>query len=104
MTTAIKVGVVGYGNSAKNFHIPFIQALPEYEIVAILQRSPAPSDPAAAPAGSHCTIDFPNARHHRTADEFFADKNIDLAVIATTNSSHVPLAKLALQAGQHGMY
>lgn len=104
MTGAVKVGVVGYGNSAKRFHIPFIEGVPDLELVAILQRSAAPSDPAAAPAGSHCTVDFPTIRHHRTADDFFADANIDLVVVATSNSAHAPMAKMALEAGRHGTF
>lgn len=101
MTGAIKVGVVGYGNSAKRFHIPFIEGVLDLKLVAILQRSAAPSDPAAASPGSHCTVDFPTVRHHRTADDFFADANIDLVVVATSNSAHGPMAKMALEAGRH---
>lgn len=104
MTGAIKVGVVGYGNSAKRFHIPFIEGVLDLKLVAILQRSAAPSDPAAASPGSHCTVDFPTVRHHRTADDFFADANIDLVVVATSNSAHGPMAKMALEAGRHGTF
>lgn len=102
MAAKIKVGVVGYGNSAKKFHLPFIQAVSDLEVVAILQRAAAPSDPTTAPPGSHCTVDFPNARHHRTSDAFFADADIDLVVVATSTASHASLGKLALQAGRHG--
>ncbi|KAI4593357.1 hypothetical protein KJ359_009888 [Pestalotiopsis sp. 9143b] len=101
MTGAIKVGVAGYGNSAKRFHIPFIEGVPDLALIAILQRSAAPSDPATAPPGSHCTVDFPTIRHHRTAEDFFADANIDLVVVATSNPSHAPMAKMALEAGRH---
>jgi predicted dehydrogenase len=102
MAAKIKVGVVGYGNSAKKFHLPFIQAVSDLEVVAILQRAAAPSDPTTAPPGSHCTVDFPNVRHHRTSDAFFADADIDLVVVATSTASHASLGKLALQAGRHG--
>ncbi|KAF7515006.1 hypothetical protein G7054_g14814 [Neopestalotiopsis clavispora] len=101
MSAKIKVGVVGYGNSAKKFHLPFIQAVSDLEVVAILQRAAAPSDPTTAPPGSHCTVDFPNVRHHRTSDAFFADADIDLVVVATSTASHASLGKLALQAGRH---
>ncbi|KAH8896281.1 oxidoreductase [Thozetella sp. PMI_491] len=101
MMGSIKVGIIGYGNSAKNFHLPFIQNIPEYELVAILQRSAAPSNPDATPKGVHCTVDFPAARHFRTVEKFFAEPCINLVVIATTNSSHAPLAKMALNAGRH---
>ncbi|KAM0330767.1 hypothetical protein ACHAQA_003721 [Verticillium albo-atrum] len=97
----IRVGVVGYGGSAKSFHIPFITAIPDYEIVAILQRAEAPADPASAPAGSHCTVDFPKVKHHRTADDFFADESIDFVVVATRTDTHIPFAEKALEAGKH---
>ncbi|EEY19524.1 oxidoreductase domain-containing protein [Verticillium alfalfae VaMs.102] len=97
----IRVGVVGYGFAAKSFHLPFISAIPDYEVVAILQRAEAPADPASAAAGSHCTVDFPKARHHRTADAFFADADIDFVVVATHTDTHVAFAEKALEAGKH---
>ena len=98
----IKVGVVGYGFSAKSFHLPFITAIPDYEVVAILQRAEAPSDPASAPKGSHCTVDFPKVKHYRTADDFFADSEIQFVVVATHTDTHSSFAKKALLAGKHG--
>ncbi|KAJ0159615.1 putative oxidoreductase [Colletotrichum tanaceti] len=87
MPASIKVGVVGYGFAAKSFHLPFITANGDYEVIAILQRAEAPSDPSAAPAaGSHCTVDFPDIRQRRgpesmplarTSEE--ADRVIELA-------------------------
>ena len=98
----IKVGVVGYGFSAKSFHLPFITAIPDYEVVAILQRAAAPSDPASAPPGSHCTVDFPKVKHYRTADDFFADAQIQFVVVATHTDTHASFAKKALLANKHG--
>ncbi|KAM5354540.1 hypothetical protein ACJ41O_001187 [Fusarium nematophilum] len=97
----IKVGVVGYGGSAKSFHIPFIRAVPDYELIAILQRAEAPADPASAKPGSHCTVDFPNIRHYRTAEDFFGDKDIQLVVVATHTDTHASFAIKALEAGKH---
>ncbi|KAL1846313.1 hypothetical protein Daus18300_014296 [Diaporthe australafricana] len=97
----IKVGVVGYGFSAKSFHLPFITAIPDYEVVAILQRAAAPADPASAPKGSHCTVDYPKAKHYRTADDFFADPEIQFVVVATHTDTHASFAKKALLAGKH---
>jgi predicted dehydrogenase len=99
----IKVGVVGYGNSAKRFHLPFIRAIPDYEVVAILQRAEAPSDPSSAPKGSHCTVDWPNVKHYRTAEDFFGDKDIQFVVVATKDDTHASFAEQALLAGKHGM-
>ncbi|KAM0355117.1 hypothetical protein ACHAPU_000976 [Fusarium lateritium] len=97
----IKVGVVGYGNSARSFHIPFITAVPEYELVAILQRAEAPSDPSSAPKGSHCTVDFPQVKHYREADKFFADDEIQFVVVVTHHDTHAQFAEKALLAGKH---
>lgn len=99
---AIKVGVVGYGFAAKSFHLPFITAVPDYEVIAILQRAEAPADPASAKPGSHCTVDFPKVRHYRTADEFFADSDIQLVVVATRDDTHILFVEKALLAGKHG--
>jgi predicted dehydrogenase len=102
--TTIKFGVVGYGNSAKKFHIPFIQAVPEFEIYAILQRAAAPADPGSAPKGSRCTVDHVNAKHYQTAEAFFGDTTIDFVVLATRTDTHAAFAKQALEAGKHGDY
>jgi predicted dehydrogenase len=100
----IKVGVIGYGFAAKSFHIPFISAIPEYEVVAILQRAEAPADPGSAAKGSHCTVDFPHVTHHRTAEAFFADSEIGLVVVASHADTHASFAEQALNAGKHGMF
>ncbi|KAH6688459.1 hypothetical protein F5X68DRAFT_221827 [Plectosphaerella plurivora] len=97
----IKVGIVGYGGAAKRFHLPFITAIPDYEIHAIFQRAEAPADPSSAPAGSHCTVDFPKVKHYRVAEEFFADPEIKFVVVATRDDTHAHFAELALQAGKH---
>lgn len=100
--STVKVGVVGYGFAAKSFHLPFITANNDYEVIAILQRAEAPRDLSSAPAGSHCKVDFPNIRHYRTAEEFFADSDIQLVVVATHTDTHASFAEKALLAGKHG--
>ncbi|KAI9373472.1 hypothetical protein BJX61DRAFT_533138 [Aspergillus egyptiacus] len=98
---AIKVGVIGYGSAAKSFHLPFILAIPEYEVIAILQRAARPTDPAVAEKGSHCTVDFPDVKHYRTAEDFFADPKISFVVVATHVDTHASFAEQALRAGKH---
>ncbi|KAK7429854.1 hypothetical protein QQZ08_003699 [Neonectria magnoliae] len=99
--SSIKVGIIGYGSSAKSFHIPFISAIPDYKITAILQRQEAPSDPTSAPKGSHCTVDFPGIKHYTTAEGFFADSEIAFVVVATHTDTHALFARKALEAGKH---
>ncbi|KZL77724.1 oxidoreductase domain-containing protein [Colletotrichum tofieldiae] len=101
--STIKVGIVGYGFAAKNFHLPFITAINDYEVIAILQRAEAPSDPSSVPSGSHCKVDFPNIRHYRNAEDFFADYDTQLVVVATHTDTHALFAVQALQAGKHAI-
>ena len=100
----IRVGLLGYGFSTKCFHLPFILPNPEYKVHAFLQRKEAPQDKSNVEAGVHCTIDHPDAKHYRTADEFFADKDTDLVIVCTGHDSHADLAEKALKAGKHGAW
>ncbi|KAJ5963119.1 oxidoreductase [Penicillium waksmanii] len=97
----INVGIVGYGNSAKVYNLPYLLPHPEYQVYAFLQRSAAPSDLASAKPGSHCTVDFPQAKHYRTSDEFFADANIKLVIVCTQFDTHAEFAEKALNANKH---
>jgi predicted dehydrogenase len=99
---AIKVGFVGYGGSVRTYHLPYILPNKEFEIYAFLQRSPAPSPGEVAKPGTHCTVDFPEAKHYRTADDFFADPFIELVIVCTHTDTHAEFAEKALNAGKNG--
>lgn len=87
----IRVGVVGFGVSAKVFHLPFITTLPDYyELASILQRK-----------GDEAKLQFPQAKIVRTIEELVTDPDIDLIVITTPNDTHFPYSKMALEAGKH---
>jgi len=98
----INVGFVAYGFATRCFHLPFVLPNPNLNVYAFLQRAEAPSDKTGVPAGKHCTVDFPDAKHYRTAETFFADPNIDLVIVCTHHDSHAELAEKALLAGKHG--
>ncbi|KAK8062683.1 oxidoreductase domain-containing protein [Apiospora hydei] len=87
------VGVVGYGMSAKIFHIPFIKATPLLKLRSILQRSPKPGDSAPA--------DYPDLQHHTALDSLLADPELDVVVLCTTPPTHFAFATAALEAGKH---
>ncbi|KAI0194235.1 hypothetical protein F4808DRAFT_441440 [Astrocystis sublimbata] len=87
------VGVVGYGMSAKVFHIPFITTTPSFKLHSILQRNPRPE--TSAPN------DYPSLQHFRDIDSFLADASLDVVVLTTTPETHFPLATQALNAGKH---
>ncbi|KAH9222759.1 hypothetical protein DL95DRAFT_380484 [Leptodontidium sp. 2 PMI_412] len=87
------VGVIGYGMSAKVFHIPLILVTPSFNLSAIVQRTPKPNDSASS--------DHPTAKIHSSATTLFADPSIDIIVITTTPDTHFTFTKSALQAGKH---
>ncbi|WP_315817349.1 hypothetical protein [Paraflavitalea speifideaquila] len=39
MAQPIRVGLVGFGISATVFHAPFFVTMPEYELVAVVERT-----------------------------------------------------------------
>jgi len=92
-TKKYNVGVIGYGMSAKVFHIPLITVTPSFTLHAIVQRTPKPNDDASK--------DHPGVKILHSADELFASPSTDIIVITTTPDTHFLFAKSALEAGKH---
>ncbi|RSL87296.1 hypothetical protein CEP51_002286 [Fusarium floridanum] len=95
----IRVGLVGYRFSAKVFHLPYILPNPDFQIYAVLQRTAAPAPGEEFPGFGHCTVDFPDVKHYRTAEDFFADPKIELVIICTR--VHQEFIERGLEAGKH---
>ncbi|KAK4705239.1 hypothetical protein P7C70_g970, partial [Phenoliferia sp. Uapishka_3] len=87
----IKVAVLGFGMSATVFHIPFILALPQYELVSIFERKATPEKSVAREA--HPTIRVVN-----TLDQVLNDPEIELVFISTVNDTHFGSSESASQA------
>lgn len=90
MSKPFQVGIVGYGLSARVFHIPYVLASPAFALRAIVQRH-----------GDTAQKDHPDAVVYRDADALFADATVDLVVVTTPPASHIALASAALAAGKH---
>lgn len=92
----IPVTVVGYGSSARTFHIPFITSLPAYfTLHSIQQRPGSKSGPPASDA-------HPNVAILPTFESVLTElPKPGLIVITTSNATHFPFAKQALEAGYH---
>ncbi len=86
----IKTGLIGFGTGGEFFHAPFIHALPEFELTAIVERTKEKSKDR-----------YPNARIVRTPEELLAIEALELIVITTPNDTHFDLAKKSLEAGKH---
>ncbi|KAI1612025.1 NAD binding Rossmann fold oxidoreductase [Exophiala viscosa] len=87
------VGIIGYGLSAKTFHIPFITAVEDFNLYAIVQRTPKPNDDASK--------DHPNIKLYHSTDDLFKDENVHVIVVTTAPDSHLQLAKAAMLAKKH---
>ena len=90
MTTTIKVGIVGFGISAKVFHAPFVTTVPGFELVSVMERHHQASKEI-----------YPWVKVVKTIDELIEDPHIDLIVVTTPNETHYPYANAALQMGKH---
>ena len=89
-STPIRVGLVGFGISAKVFHAPFITTNKQFELVSVVERNKQESKEK-----------FPFVQVVKSIDELLQQPNIDLVVITTPNETHFPYAKAALEAGKH---
>jgi len=89
------VGIIGYGLSAKIFHIPFISVVPDFNLYAIVQRRPKPDDDAST--------DHPGIQLYNSSDDLVRDDKVDVVVVTTSPTSHLELAKAALEAKKHGL-
>ncbi|MEN8250251.1 MAG: oxidoreductase [Bacteroidota bacterium] len=93
MKDNINVGLIGYGMAGQVFHAPMINSIPCLELKKIRETK-------------HDNIDLALNRYPSTtivgeSEAIFSDPDIDLVVIAASNTFHYPLAKQALLSGKH---
>ena len=90
----VRVAVLGYGLAGSVFHAPLIAATPGLRVAAIVTGSPERQ--------ARARHDYPDATIYATADDLWRDAaQVDVAVVATPNRSHVALGLAALEAGLH---
>lgn len=95
----VPVAVLGYGNAARTFHIPFVRSLPDlYRLAVVMQRPRAPG--ATGPVAQ---TDLPGVSVQPTVEKALEalPQGPALVVITTDNASHFSYAKQALNAGKH---
>ncbi|GGO74717.1 oxidoreductase [Bowmanella pacifica] len=90
MSTPIRTAVIGFGLSAKVFHLPFIQASARFSLTAI---SSTQSD-AVRQAFPH-TVCFGDAK------QLIDQAECELVIITAPNQAHFELAQYALSQGKH---
>lgn len=88
----LRVGLIGFGLAGRVFHGPLLAANPRFDVAAIVTSDP---DRKADAHRRHpkATIWSSAKTLWKHADEF------DLVVIATPPTTHIPLARAAIDAG-----
>jgi scyllo-inositol 2-dehydrogenase (NADP+) len=90
----LRVALIGYGLAGAVFHAPLIATTRGLRLAAIVTGNEE--------RRAQATRDFPGARLFTDADALWrAAGDFDLAVIASPNRFHAPLAHAALAAGLH---
>lgn len=84
----IKTAVIGFGLSARVFHLPFIAANPHFTLVGI------------STSQQEATTWWPGVQIYTDAASLIAHSDASLIVITAPNRAHFSLAKAALLAGK----
>ena len=88
----LRVGLLGFGLGGAIFHAPLIASIPAFELSAIVTSDPERRAQAAARYPAAAIL-------HRAEDLWSRAADLDVAVVATPNRSHVALARTALELG-----
>ena len=95
MAKQYNTAVIGYGMSAKVFHIPLITVVPEFKLYAVVQRNPK--------TGNDAEKDHRGIKSFRSTEEMVKDPVVDVVVVTTTPQTHFELTRMALENGKHGI-
>ena len=92
MAGDVRVGLIGFGLAGAVFHAPLIAATPGLRLAAVVTSNPERSREARR--------GYPGVRVYETPERLWErPEGLDLIVVASPNSTHVPLALAALEAG-----
>ena len=86
----IKVGLLGFGLGGSTFHASLIAEEPRLVLAAV-----------ATSRTDDVRKRFPKVAVYGSPAEVIADPTVDLVIVATPDTTHGPLARLALEAGKH---
>lgn len=92
----LRVGIIGCGNVALNFHLPAYQGLRDrFEVVALADPTPDRLELGRAKAG------LPPERVHLDAADLLARDDVDVVDVATPQHLHREIVVAAAVAGKH---
>jgi scyllo-inositol 2-dehydrogenase (NADP+) len=82
-----RVGLVGFGFAGRVFQASALSAVEGLELAAIVQRT-----------GGEAALAYPHVKVVGSVEALLEDKSIQLVVVATPNTSHLPIARQCLLA------
>lgn len=90
MDKILNIGIASFGMSGKLFHAPLLSHHKKFRIKQIVERTKheVPSL-------------YPQVQVARSLEELLRDDEIDIVVVNTPDTIHLPHAKLCLEAGKH---
>ncbi|MGD8188520.1 oxidoreductase [Brevibacillus ginsengisoli] len=86
----IQVGIIGYGLSGSIFHAPIISRVKELQLRGVVSSNP-----------SKVHQDYPEALVYADVDSLLQDKEINLVIVTSPNTTHFEYAKQAILAKKH---
>lgn len=89
----IKVALVGYGMSGREFHLPIFISHPNYEVKMVQTSNPVNQEALKAVCPSAMIVEDYNI--------ILNDEDVDLVVITTSNDAHYSYTKQALLKDKH---
>jgi scyllo-inositol 2-dehydrogenase (NADP+) len=89
----LKTAIIGFGVTGRVFHAPFVGNMPQFDL-----KMMSTSQKEATLLANNL---YPKTKIVIDAQAILEDKDIELIIIGTPNTSHFPLAKAALLAGKH---
>ncbi len=90
----LAVGLIGYGLGGSAFHAPLVAATPGLRLAAVVTRNPD--------RRAEVERRYPGTRVLAGVDALWSEAGaLDLVVVSSPNATHVPYARVALEAGLH---
>jgi predicted dehydrogenase len=87
-----RVALIGFGHGGELFHAPFLASTPGLRLAAIVTTDKG--------RRARASRNYPDATLLGSPEEVWAERDeLELVVVSTPNSSHVELARAALDAG-----
>jgi predicted dehydrogenase len=89
VSDGLRAGIVGFGLAGEVFHAPLIDSVPGIDVAGIVTSDKG--------RGARAAAAYPGAAVVGSVDDLWG--RIDVLVVASSNSSHVPLALAAIERG-----